>query len=82
MNNDTDVNMLACFLVYHSIPSLKVMVASDLEGKVTLKQKLIAGLSREPGSSFWSYSFHKNGFPHPHAILNQCDTLSLVLQKG
>uniref|UniRef100_A0A671SP51 Anaphase-promoting complex subunit 1-like n=1 Tax=Sinocyclocheilus anshuiensis TaxID=1608454 RepID=A0A671SP51_9TELE len=23
MNNDTDVNMLACFLVYHSIPSLK-----------------------------------------------------------
>uniref|UniRef100_A0A8C1PZ09 Anaphase promoting complex subunit 1 n=1 Tax=Cyprinus carpio TaxID=7962 RepID=A0A8C1PZ09_CYPCA len=32
MNNDTDVNMLACFLVYHSIPSLKNMVASDLEG--------------------------------------------------
>uniref|UniRef100_A0A8C1PZ18 Anaphase-promoting complex subunit 1 n=1 Tax=Cyprinus carpio TaxID=7962 RepID=A0A8C1PZ18_CYPCA len=31
MNNDTDVNMLACFLVYHSIPSLKNMVASDLE---------------------------------------------------
>lgn len=40
MNNDTDVNMLACFLVYHSIPSLKNMVASDLEGKVTLEQKL------------------------------------------
>ncbi|KTF79943.1 hypothetical protein cypCar_00025366 [Cyprinus carpio] len=33
MNNDTDVNMLACFLVYHSIPSLKNMVASDLEGR-------------------------------------------------
>uniref|UniRef100_A0A671SPY4 Anaphase-promoting complex subunit 1-like n=1 Tax=Sinocyclocheilus anshuiensis TaxID=1608454 RepID=A0A671SPY4_9TELE len=32
MNNDTDVNMLACFLVYHSIPSLKNTVASDLEG--------------------------------------------------
>uniref|UniRef100_A0A671LZI8 Anaphase-promoting complex subunit 1 n=1 Tax=Sinocyclocheilus anshuiensis TaxID=1608454 RepID=A0A671LZI8_9TELE len=32
MNNDTDVSMLACFLVYHSIPSLKNMVASDLEG--------------------------------------------------
>uniref|UniRef100_A0A673J159 Anaphase-promoting complex subunit 1-like n=1 Tax=Sinocyclocheilus rhinocerous TaxID=307959 RepID=A0A673J159_9TELE len=32
MNNDTDVNMLACFLVYHSTPSLKNMVASDLEG--------------------------------------------------
>uniref|UniRef100_A0A8C2ILL1 Anaphase-promoting complex subunit 1 n=1 Tax=Cyprinus carpio TaxID=7962 RepID=A0A8C2ILL1_CYPCA len=31
MNSDTDVNMLACFLVYHSIPSLKNMVASDLE---------------------------------------------------
>uniref|UniRef100_A0A8C1PZ75 Anaphase-promoting complex subunit 1 n=1 Tax=Cyprinus carpio TaxID=7962 RepID=A0A8C1PZ75_CYPCA len=26
MNNDTDVNMLACFLVYHSIPSLKNMM--------------------------------------------------------
>uniref|UniRef100_A0A8C2IKS0 Anaphase-promoting complex subunit 1 n=1 Tax=Cyprinus carpio TaxID=7962 RepID=A0A8C2IKS0_CYPCA len=25
MNSDTDVNMLACFLVYHSIPSLKNM---------------------------------------------------------
>uniref|UniRef100_A0A8C1Q1R1 Anaphase-promoting complex subunit 1 n=1 Tax=Cyprinus carpio TaxID=7962 RepID=A0A8C1Q1R1_CYPCA len=36
MNNDTDVNMLACFLVYHSIPSLKNMVASDLEGTITL----------------------------------------------
>uniref|UniRef100_A0A673NII8 Anaphase-promoting complex subunit 1-like n=1 Tax=Sinocyclocheilus rhinocerous TaxID=307959 RepID=A0A673NII8_9TELE len=32
MNNDTDISMLACFLVYHSIPSLKNMVASDLEG--------------------------------------------------
>uniref|UniRef100_A0A671SR67 Anaphase-promoting complex subunit 1-like n=1 Tax=Sinocyclocheilus anshuiensis TaxID=1608454 RepID=A0A671SR67_9TELE len=36
MNNDTDVNMLACFLVYHSIPSLKNTVASDLEGTITL----------------------------------------------
>uniref|UniRef100_A0A8C2A3Z6 Anaphase-promoting complex subunit 1 n=1 Tax=Cyprinus carpio TaxID=7962 RepID=A0A8C2A3Z6_CYPCA len=36
MNSDTDVNMLACFLVYHSIPSLKNMVASDLEGTITL----------------------------------------------
>uniref|UniRef100_A0A9J8D0C1 Anaphase-promoting complex subunit 1 n=1 Tax=Cyprinus carpio carpio TaxID=630221 RepID=A0A9J8D0C1_CYPCA len=46
MNNDTDVNMLACFLVYHSIPSLKNMVASDLKGTITLKQKLTTGLLR------------------------------------
>ncbi|XP_067276723.1 anaphase-promoting complex subunit 1 isoform X1 [Pseudorasbora parva] len=32
VNSDAEVNMLACFLVYHSIPSLKNMVASDLEG--------------------------------------------------
>ncbi|RXN09443.1 anaphase-promoting complex subunit 1-like protein [Labeo rohita] len=38
MNNDTDVNMLACFLVYHSIPSLKNMVASDLEGHCEERQ--------------------------------------------
>uniref|UniRef100_A0A671SMI7 Anaphase-promoting complex subunit 1 n=1 Tax=Sinocyclocheilus anshuiensis TaxID=1608454 RepID=A0A671SMI7_9TELE len=33
MNNDTDVNMLACFLVYHSIPSLKntVLIAVFFE---------------------------------------------------
>uniref|UniRef100_A0A671M203 Uncharacterized protein n=1 Tax=Sinocyclocheilus anshuiensis TaxID=1608454 RepID=A0A671M203_9TELE len=51
MNNDTDVSMLACFLVYHSIPSLKNMVASDLEGTITLKQKLTTGLLRKRGSS-------------------------------
>uniref|UniRef100_A0A672PRJ0 Anaphase-promoting complex subunit 1 n=1 Tax=Sinocyclocheilus grahami TaxID=75366 RepID=A0A672PRJ0_SINGR len=43
--------MLACFLVYHSIPSLKNMVASDLEGTITLKQKLTTGLLRKRGSS-------------------------------
>uniref|UniRef100_A0A673NM55 Anaphase-promoting complex subunit 1-like n=1 Tax=Sinocyclocheilus rhinocerous TaxID=307959 RepID=A0A673NM55_9TELE len=51
MNNDTDISMLACFLVYHSIPSLKNMVASDLEGTITLKQKLTTGLLRKHGSS-------------------------------
>uniref|UniRef100_A0A8C2L8N7 Anaphase-promoting complex subunit 1 n=1 Tax=Cyprinus carpio TaxID=7962 RepID=A0A8C2L8N7_CYPCA len=51
MNNDTDVNMLACFLVYHSIPSLKNMVVSDLKGTITLKQKLTTGLLRVCRSS-------------------------------
>uniref|UniRef100_A0A8C1SR90 Anaphase-promoting complex subunit 1 n=1 Tax=Cyprinus carpio TaxID=7962 RepID=A0A8C1SR90_CYPCA len=51
MNNDADVNMLACFLVYHSIPSLKNMVASDLKGTITLKQKLTTGLLRVCRSS-------------------------------
>ena len=33
LNEDTETNMLACFLIYHSLPSLKKMAAADLEGK-------------------------------------------------
>ncbi|KAI2658109.1 Anaphase-promoting complex subunit 1 [Labeo rohita] len=41
MNNDTDVNMLACFLVYHSIPSLKNMVAMFLFSRAAAQEQSV-----------------------------------------
>lgn len=32
-SDDTDTSILACFLVYHSIPSFRKMATTDLEGK-------------------------------------------------
>lgn len=32
-SDDTDSSILACFLVYHSIPSFRKIAATDLDGK-------------------------------------------------
>uniref|UniRef100_A0A8B9J9H1 Anaphase-promoting complex subunit 1 n=1 Tax=Astyanax mexicanus TaxID=7994 RepID=A0A8B9J9H1_ASTMX len=34
-NEDADTNMLACFLVYHSVPSFRKMTNTELDGKDT-----------------------------------------------
>lgn len=35
-SDETDTSILACFLVYHSIPSFRKMATTDLEGKTIL----------------------------------------------
>ncbi|XP_031434697.1 anaphase-promoting complex subunit 1 isoform X2 [Clupea harengus] len=41
LNEDTETNMLACFLIYHSLPSLKKMAAADLEGSASFPELLV-----------------------------------------
>ncbi|TRY97620.1 hypothetical protein DNTS_004749 [Danionella cerebrum] len=43
MMSETDVNMLCCFLVYHSIPRLKIMLLSGLEGCSSFPELLLKG---------------------------------------
>ncbi|XP_030628160.1 anaphase-promoting complex subunit 1 [Chanos chanos] len=41
LDEDVDTNLLACFLVYHSIPCLRKMLAADLEGSLSFPELLL-----------------------------------------
>ncbi len=83
MNNDADLNMLACFLVYHSIPSLKNMVASDLEGTINCWFIQRTSMNVEllvQWNTRWSSKGNTNSIPLPISVCSSHNA-TLWLQK-
>ncbi len=83
MNNDADLNMLACFLVYHSIPSLKNMVASDLEGTINCWFIQRTSMNVEllvQWNTRWSSKDNTNSIPLPISVCSSHNA-TIWLQK-
>ncbi len=83
MNNDADLNMLACFLVYHSIPSLKNMVASDLEGTINCWFIQRTSMNVEllvQWNTRWSSKGNTNSIPLPISVCSSHNA-TIWLQK-